>query len=102
MEMNVALPLDIDSIAKKLDLPTPATNDQPWDIRAHVVACANAAKLTPKESQIYELTLKGLMAQEIAAALGNSIKTVKSHQERIYAKFGVRTRNELSHAIFPL
>lgn len=58
------------------------------------------AGLTPKERTITELMLKGLSDQEIATAVGNTVKTVKHHTSSIRDKFKVTSRAELFAHIF--
>jgi LuxR family maltose regulon positive regulatory protein len=52
--------------------------------------------LSPRESEIITLVAEGLSAKEIAARLGISEGTVKSHRKKIHGKLGVSSR---SHAI---
>jgi DNA-binding NarL/FixJ family response regulator len=63
-------------------------------------ALARAA-LTEKESEVARLVLKGLTSPEIANVLQNSEKTIRQHIGQIYLKFGVATRAEFFHHIFP-
>ena len=57
--------------------------------------------LTPRETEIARLVLKGLSSPEIAHVLGMSDKTVRQHLTRVYEKHGVRGRGELVHLLFP-
>lgn len=50
--------------------------------------------LTPRETQILELLVKGSLYKEIAWDLGIGFETVRSHIDNIYAKLHVRTRTE--------
>ena len=59
------------------------------------------ARLTPKESEVARLVLKGLSNEEIAAVLSNSDKTVRQHLSSVYLKCGVRSRAEFFHHVFP-
>ncbi|UII57754.1 LuxR C-terminal-related transcriptional regulator [Cytobacillus spongiae] len=54
-------------------------------------------KLTIKEKAIVELVNQGLSNGEIAASLGVSENTIKSHLYRIYKKLQIHNRNELEH-----
>lgn len=70
---------------------------------AEAVAAAFArAGLTPRESEIALLALKGLSSPEIAQVLAMSDKTVRQHLSRVYEKHGVRGRGELVHLLFPI
>jgi DNA-binding CsgD family transcriptional regulator len=72
----------------------------------HALACGTAAvpgregdclaRLTVREVQVAELVTAGVSNACIAATLGMSEATVKSHLTRIYAKAGVRSRTELA------
>jgi DNA-binding NarL/FixJ family response regulator len=50
--------------------------------------------LTPRETQILELLVKGSLYKEIAWELGIGFETVRSHIDNIYNKLHVRTRTE--------
>jgi DNA-binding NarL/FixJ family response regulator len=50
--------------------------------------------LTPRETQILELLVKGNLYKEIAWELGIGVETVRTHLHNIYAKLHVRTRTE--------
>jgi len=52
-------------------------------------------QLTPSESEIALLLIKGFSAQEIATLRSTRTGTVKSQSSTIYQKAGVRGRNEL-------
>jgi DNA-binding CsgD family transcriptional regulator len=56
---------------------------------------AMADKLTKREGDIVELTLKGYPIVEIARRLGISRGTVKNYRHRIYEKFDITTEREL-------
>ncbi len=61
----------------------------------------NQVKLTPKELFCTNLMLKGLTTKEMASVSGNTEKTLKHHIASIFKKFGVSSRAELFHEIFP-
>ncbi len=60
------------------------------------------AGLTPRESEVALLALKGLSSPEIAQVLSMSDKTVRQHLSRVYEKHGVSGRGELVHLLFPI
>ena len=71
----------------------------------HQAAVASAfarAGLTPRESEVALLALKGLSSPEIAQVLSMSDKTVRQHLSRVYEKHGVSGRGELVHLLFPI
>jgi DNA-binding CsgD family transcriptional regulator len=53
------------------------------------------AVLTPKETEIIELLLKGFSNRKIAGQLFISENTLKTHLRNIYRKFGVKQKREL-------
>ena len=58
------------------------------------------AALTDREYQVFEALGKGLTVREIAAQLFISRKTVENHRDRIKAKLGLGTANDLlRHAV---
>ena len=70
---------------------------------SEAVASAFArAGLTPRESEVALLALKGLSSPEIAQVLSMSDKTVRQHLSRVYEKHGVSGRGELVHLLFPI
>lgn len=53
------------------------------------------AKLTQREQQIVKLIAEGLTNKEIAAALGMSEETVKTHIKKIMLKLNVDNRGKV-------
>ena len=56
--------------------------------------------LTPKEKEILKALSKGLRYKEIAAEMGISIETVRSHARRIYEKLQVQSRTEALNKVY--
>jgi DNA-binding NarL/FixJ family response regulator len=52
--------------------------------------------LTRHQSAVASLVASGLSNNEIAVALGISVKTVEYHLGRVYSKLGVRSRTQLT------
>jgi DNA-binding NarL/FixJ family response regulator len=52
-------------------------------------------RLTPRETQIRDLILSGLVHKEIAARLGITAQTVQTHASRLYRKYGVESRGKM-------
>jgi len=50
--------------------------------------------LTPRETQILDLLVKGSLYKEIAWELGIGVETVRTHLHKVYGKLHVRTRTE--------
>jgi DNA-binding CsgD family transcriptional regulator len=51
--------------------------------------------LTPAEQAVARLVVTGRSNRQIAAELYVSVKTIESHLGHIFAKFGIRSRNDL-------
>jgi FixJ family two-component response regulator len=52
---------------------------------------ARLASLTPREVEVMNLVIEGLLNKQVAAALGTVEKTVKVHRARVMAKMQVRS-----------
>jgi FixJ family two-component response regulator len=52
---------------------------------------ARLASLTPRELEVMDLVIEGLLNKQIGAALGTVEKTVKVHRARVMAKMQVRS-----------
>ncbi len=75
-------------------------NSSPFE--EHVLAALKGFKLSPMETKVAWLTLKGIPYETIGKMLGVSHKTVKTHILHIFSKSGAATRAEFSAFIFPL
>jgi FixJ family two-component response regulator len=49
---------------------------------------ARHADLTPRERQVFDLVVRGLLNKEVAAELGAAEKTIKVHRARVMRKMG--------------
>lgn len=54
--------------------------------------------LTPREQEVFELAINGLLNKQIAAELGVSEITVKVHRRRVMEKMQARSLADLVHA----
>ena len=64
-----------------------------WDSLAGRDPAAQA--LTPRESELVSLAVRGHSNTDIARALGISVKTVESQKSRVMTKLGLRSKPEL-------
>jgi DNA-binding CsgD family transcriptional regulator len=55
--------------------------------------------LSPRESEIVALLIRGFRSREIGVALGTSVNTVRNQISRLMARLGVGTRAELVAAL---
>lgn len=63
--------------------------------RAHRRADGRARRLTPREREVFELVVRGLINKQVAYRLGITEKTVKVHRGRVMQKMGARSLPEL-------
>jgi DNA-binding CsgD family transcriptional regulator len=56
--------------------------------------------LTPRETDVAEVALRGLTTRQIARHLGITDYTVQDHLKSVFAKVGVSTRGELSWELY--
>jgi len=57
-------------------------------------AHTEAERLSPRECEILDLLVKGLVLKEVADQLGIGLETVRTHVNHIYQKLQVRSRTE--------
>jgi DNA-binding CsgD family transcriptional regulator len=67
--------------------------------RARIGGRSRRDGLTATEAQVAALVAEGRTNKEVAAALFVTANTVEAHLTRVYAKLGVRSRNELARAL---
>jgi DNA-binding NarL/FixJ family response regulator len=65
-----------------------------------VPTSAEAAVLTPRETEVLHLIAKGLLYKEIAEQLGISFHTVRQHIGKIYEKLHVQNKTEAINKVF--
>jgi DNA-binding CsgD family transcriptional regulator len=68
----------------------------------HWQAIADALQLSPRQAEIAQLMARGARLKEIASILAIGVPTVRTQQERIYAKIGARGRGDLLLLILDL
>ncbi len=56
---------------------------------------ARLARLTPRETQVFELVVQGRINKQIAQQLGSTERTIKAHRHKVMEKMGVESLAEL-------
>lgn len=56
---------------------------------------ARVSRLTPRESEVFALVVRGKLNKQIAGELGTSERTVKAHRQKVMEKCGARSLAEL-------
>jgi FixJ family two-component response regulator len=56
---------------------------------------ARLARLTPRETQVFELVVQGRINKQIARQLGATERTIKAHRHKVMEKMGVDSLAEL-------
>ncbi len=59
-----------------------------------------SARLSPKQATVARYAASGLSNEQIAARLGISVETVKTHLAAVYTKSGLRGRRQLAAHVF--
>ena len=73
-----------------------ARSAENWRQRGEVAESrARLAKLTPREFEVLQLVIAGLLNKEISAELGITLRTIKTHRARVMQKMGVVSVAEL-------
>ena len=62
---------------------------------ANALLAARLAQLSPRERQVFDLVITGLLNKQIADRLGTSERTVKAHRAAVTDKLQVKTAAEM-------
>ncbi|KAA0073957.1 LuxR C-terminal-related transcriptional regulator [Tardiphaga sp. P9-11] len=92
-------PLADEQLMSSIQLALRKDRERSADHARRTSATELVAKLTPRERQVMELVVRGLMNKQIAGALGLSEITVKLHRGSMMRKMGVRTVPDLVRAV---
>src|SRR6266516_1283500 len=65
----------------------------------HQVTSRSLDLLTPREFEVMQLVITGMLNQQIAGELGTAEKTVKVHRGRMMQKLGITSVAELVHLV---
>ena len=57
--------------------------------------------LSPAQTKVFDLLVKGHLEKEIAVLLGRSVETVHNHTRKIYEAYGVHSKVELLLKVMP-
>jgi RNA polymerase sigma factor (sigma-70 family) len=79
-----------DAISKDVRLKASQTEQETIQRRLQI--------LTPREHQVFEMVIKGMLNKQIAAELGASEQTIKVHRRRVMEKMQVDSVAELVQA----
>lgn len=93
-----ALPLISALVHRHWTVLSPERPDGAGRLAAHLEAAFEAfgsSVLSPRESEIVRMILRGHSSKAIAREFGNSPETIKVHRKRVYAKLGVVSQGEL-------
>lgn len=91
-------PLQADQLLAAVEVALDMAQRQ---LAARAAQSANAqslGKLTPREREVLELLVSGLLNKQIAAQLGISEITVKVHKRRVMDKLNTKTRADMVRA----
>jgi FixJ family two-component response regulator len=69
------------------------------DLAASREARDRTARLTPREKEVLQHLVRGLLNKQIAAVLGTTEKTVKVHRSRVLHKTGTRSVVQLAQFV---
>jgi FixJ family two-component response regulator len=50
-----------------------------------------AARLTPREAEVFALVVRGKLSKQIAYELGTTVRTIKAHRQAVMDKLGVKS-----------
>jgi len=56
---------------------------------------ARVTTLTPREQQVFDLVIRGMINKQIAFELSSTVRTIKAHRHRVMEKMDVRSLAEL-------
>lgn len=98
LEVVNAEPLD--GVVVRLSVRTVAKDTLDAIHEAKVDSLSKRSKLSERERSVFAHLVGGRSLDEIASALGISVRTVKFHQANVLAKLGADSRIDLARLIF--
>ncbi len=90
-----------DVLAGRAPIVSPSVARRLLDVarRREGMVAGGASGLSPREQQVLALASQGMRQAEIAAQLGISVNTLKTHLRRAYEKLGTRSVLESVHKL---
>lgn len=98
MRLRTALPLIASLVRRHWTVLSPQRPDGSGRLAAHLEDAFDnfgSSVLSPRESEIVRMILKGHSSKAIAREFDNSPETIKVHRKRVYTKLGVGSQGEL-------
>lgn len=96
--LRETLPLIASLVRRHWTVLSPENSNGLGRLAAHLDAALHAfgnTVLSPRETEIVAMILKGHSSKTIASAFQNSPETIKVHRKRIYTKLGIASQGEL-------
>jgi FixJ family two-component response regulator len=88
-------PFKDDELLTAVALALARSADVCQQCRAMLESRGLLAKLTPREFEVFQLVIAGLLNKQIGAELGVSLRTTKAHRARVMQKTGMASVAEL-------
>ena len=88
-------PFDGDGLMQAIDHAVAVSRQREEESMAYRALKEKMAALTPRESQVFEHVVTGMLNREIAEQLGIVEKTVKVHRSRLMDKLGAKSVTDL-------
>lgn len=95
-------PFNMDDLLREIHKAMAIDRERLRRFRDEIDVKLRYGSLTPRERDVCQLVVKGLMNKDIAEHFGCSIKTVKVHRGRVMEKMQVESLLELAEAVASL
>ena len=92
-------PFNMEDLVQAIHRAMARSRDQLSTFRHTIDVQRGYESLTPRERQVCQLVVRGLMNKEIAEQFQCSLKTIKVHRARVMEKMGVTSLLELADKI---
>ncbi|HSK98477.1 MAG TPA: LuxR C-terminal-related transcriptional regulator [Euzebyales bacterium] len=98
-DVRVPLSAELDDLLGALRVARAAGAGEPAAARRDPPEPADVVRLTTREAQVATLLTQGTSSARIAAELGISVNTVRTHVQNIMSKLGVSSRLEVAGVV---